>query len=361
MGSFNHKCNFSQLPAKYGDRIVVLVGVQQTTNTLTADNFSPGNSFTPVSVPIRGIYDDYGSITDIDRTSGVEALEKFFGMSVKQIVDCAERNTCGCRNQVEDDYEKIMTAIKTVSSYTSDDIEFSYIMEHESVFDNMLSMSNVMIKDRYHWQIPHECMEELGYSKKIIGKERAYDVIIWSHTTLPELKETCYIWKTSDFGDYGKVCHTIQELCDYIGCEVPEKFSELYYESRFKADIDFLAEKEKNSNNIEYIFRCSSDEHEYSFISFANYGLFSGYNGSIPSSYLICSLGKTTLDEHLKPEFMKEVIEVALLYETMYSLQMTWNNTNYYSQDIEYSKHIQFLENCLETAKQKNNEYNSEE
>ncbi len=201
MGSFNHKCNFSQLPAKYGDRIVVLVGV----HTLIADNFSPGNSFTPVSVPIRGIYDDYGSITDVDRTSGVEALEKFFGMSVEKIVECAERNTCGCRDQVKDDYEKIMTALKTVSSYTSDDIEeFSYIMEHESVFDNMVSMSNVMFKDRYHWQIPHECMEELGYSKKIISKERVYDVIIWSHPTLPELKETCYIWKTSDFGDYGK-------------------------------------------------------------------------------------------------------------------------------------------------------------
>ena len=60
MGSFNHKCNFSQLPTVSGDRIVVMVGVRMTNNVLEADGFSPGNSFTPVSVPIRGEYNDYG-------------------------------------------------------------------------------------------------------------------------------------------------------------------------------------------------------------------------------------------------------------------------------------------------------------
>lgn len=66
MGSFNHKCNFSQLPARCGDRIVVLVGVQMTNNVLDADGFSPGNSFTPISVPIRGKYNDYGGIENVD-------------------------------------------------------------------------------------------------------------------------------------------------------------------------------------------------------------------------------------------------------------------------------------------------------
>ena len=62
----------------------------------------------------------------------------------------------------------------------------------------------------------------------------------------------------------------------------------------------------------------------------------------------------------MKPEYMKEIIEVALLYNALISLNMTWNNTSYYNQDIDYGKHIQFLEKCLDVAKEKYSEYNDE-
>lgn len=353
MGSFNHKCNFSQLPAKYGDRIVILVGVQIVNNVLSIDSFSPGKSFTPVSVPIRGQYNDYGGIMNVDRTPGIDALEKFFGMGVEQIVDCAERNMCGCKNQVIDDCNQIMSSIDFSNNH-NDDIIFAYIMEHEYVFDKMLSMNDIAVKDHYYWTIPHEYIEELGYSKNVIGNENGYDIVIWSHPSLPELKEKCYIWKTEDFDDYRKVCNTLSDLCKYIGCEIPEKFNERYYESRFRSDIEFIAEKERNPKDIKYIYTHSQSEKEYSFIRNATYGLFSGYNHTIPSRHLICTLGSN--DEHLKSEYMKEIIEVALLYDTLYNLQMTWNNTNYYRQDIMIDEHIKFLEFCLETAKQKKKE-----
>ena len=359
MGCFNHKCNFSQLPAKCGDRIVVLVGVRMLDCPISIDHFSPGNSFTPISVLIRGEYDDYGGIQNVDRTPGIDALEKFFDMNVVKIVECAERISADCKDQIEDDYEKIHKIINAVTTYSdSDKIEFSYIMEHESIFDELISMNDLAVKDFYHGTIPHECIEELGYTKNIIGKERAYDVIIWNHPTLPELKETCYVWKTEDFGDYGKVCHTITDLCKYIGCDVPEKYNERYYEARFKADIDFLLEKEKHPEDIKYIFKRSPDKYEYSFLRFAQYGLFRRICSYSSSKHLICSLGDD--DTHMKPEYMKEIIEVALLYNALISLNMTWNNTSYYNQDIDYGKHIQFLEKCLDVAKEKYSEYTDE-
>jgi hypothetical protein len=60
---------------------------------------------------------------------------------------------------------------------------------------------------------------------------------------------------------------------------------------------------------------------------------------------------------------MKEVIEVALLYDALYHMQMTWGNTNYYSQEINYDLHIEFLKKCLSVAeeKKKENEYDEEE
>lgn len=356
MGSFNHKCNFSQLPAKYGDRIVVLVGVRMTSNVLDADGFSPGGSFTPVSVPIRGKYNDYGGIDNVDRTPGIEALEKYFNMSVERIVDCAERITCGCENQLNDEEKKnikvALDSVQVAGYYKEYNLVLSYIMEHESIFDDLIAINDSAIKDRYHWRIPHKYLESLGYSKNVVGKDNNYEIIMWEHDSLPKLKEKRYVWKVEEFNDYSKTSHTLSALCERIGCSVPEKYNERYYEERFKADIEFLKEKEQHAGDLDYMFRYSSSRDEYSFLRHAEFSLFRGYDESLKcGGYLLSSLGPN--DAHMKLDYMKEVIEVALLYDAMYKLQMTWGNTNYYCQDIDYGLHVRFLEKCLSLAKEK--------
>lgn len=353
MGSFNHKCNFSQLPARYGDRIVVLVGVRMTSNVLDADGFAPGNSFTPISVPIRGEYNDYGSIENVDHTPGIETLEQYFGMSIDKIVDCAERITCGCEHQIKDDYKKINEVLQKNFSYAyhkEDKLELSYIMEHEAIFDNLIAMHNNAIKDTYYWRLPHEMIEGLGYSKEVIGEENNYEVIIWTHDTLPKLKETCYTWKIEDFGDYGKTTHTIAKFCKYIGCKVPEQYNKSYYESRFLAGIEYM---KKEKTLVETLLGDKSNE--YSFLRHAERGLFRCTEHGGISGFLLCSLGSK--DEHMDVKYMKEVIEVALLYDALYFMQMTWGNTNYYRQDINYDQHIKFLKNCLSVAEEKKKEH----
>lgn len=356
MGSFNHKCNFSQLPARCGDRIVVLVGVRMTNNVLEADGFSPGNSFTPISVPIRGEYNDYGGIENVDRTPGIEALEQYFGMDVDKIVDCAERITCGCEDQVEEEYKKIKEMLEKNFSFPyhkEDGLEFSYIMEHEAIFDSMIAMHNNAIKDTYYWRLPHKFFEELEYKKNVIGEENHYEVINWTHETLPKLKETCYTWKVEDFGDYGKTTHTIADFCNYIGCEIPEKYNASYYESRFLAGIEEL----KKEKTLEEMLKRGRND-EYSFLRHSDRGLFALREHSGIKSFLICSLGSH--NEHMDTKYMKEVIEVALLYDALYHMQMTWNNTNYYSQEINYDLHIEFLKKCLSVAEDKKKEYDEE-
>ena len=101
MGCFNHKANFSQLPIVYGDRIVVVLGIRRL-GKIQVNEFSPGHTFIPISVPIRGEYNDYGGIENVDRTPGIEVLENFFdGMNVDTIVDLAERLSIGCEDQME--------------------------------------------------------------------------------------------------------------------------------------------------------------------------------------------------------------------------------------------------------------------
>ena len=357
MGSFNHKCNFSQLPARCGDRIVVMVGLRPTTGgVLYADTFSPGNSFTPVSVPIRGEYNDYGSIENVDRTPGVEALEKYFGMSVDKIVDCAERITCDCEDQVKADAKKIMSVLcqnYAWEYHKNEHLKFSYIMEHEAVFDSMISMSNIAIKDKYYWRIPHKFIESLGYTKNLLGKDNHYEVVRWTHDTLPELKEKCYVWKKEDFDDYGKTSHTISELCEYIGCDVPDEYNKNYYESRFLAGIEEL----KTQKDEMDFLRPNKDE--YSFLRGSEFGLFGRcYESKGISGFIICSLGD--YNAHMDVKYMREIIEVALILDSLYMLQMTWGNTNYYSQDIDYDLHINFLKSCLKVAEEKKHQCDEE-
>lgn len=354
MGSFNHKCNFSQLPATCGDRIVVLVGVAQTKNIIGDENyFAPGASFTPISVPIRGKYNDYGGIEDVDRTPGVEALENFFGLTVEQIVETAERTALGAEDQVKKEYTKIREVLSKICEFDWKhyDLEISYVMEHEAIFDKMIAMNDIKIKDNYYFKIPDKVIEGLGYTKTVLENEThcGREVSVWKHDSLPELTEKGYVWKTEDVGDYGKTTHTIADFCKYIGCEVPKEYNSSYFKKCFLNGVKELSKKDDSS-----LF-ATEERQDYSFLRWGERGLFSHREGSGFESYLIASLGKR--DRHMDIKYMREVIEVALLYKALRTLEMTWGTTNSYRQDVDYDVHIDFLKNCLAFAKAKKKEY----
>lgn len=402
MGCFNHKGNFSNLPITYGDRIVVIVGVRPTDKTYIGqelDNFSPGCSFIPISVPIRGEYDDYGGIENIDRTPAIDKLEKFFGMETTKLVNLAERTCCGCEDQMEDEdkiAKKVLKDILYDSGYSDRVLTLTYIMEHEKIFDHIVSIANPKKKDKYFWRIPHKYIEALGYRKNQLGEENAYPIIRWEHDTLPTLKEKCYVWLENDFNDLGKTSHTLTQLCEKIGCDVPEEFEETFLESIFKKDCDFensekreqmifdyyrsligkngidgvyteekvkdLIEEYKKKTKEEkihefgvlhyFIRQQSKDDEIYSFKRFgSDFGLFYHRTGISMSKSILSQFG--FYEEHLKPEYMKEVVETAALIDGLQILQMTWGVTNYCGQDVDYNQHLNFLEKCIEVVKEK--------
>lgn len=354
MGCFNNKGNFSRLPIKYGDRIVVIVGIRPL--NFKQDDFAPGVSFTPISVPIRGEYNDYGGIENVDMTPGVKKLEEFFGIGIDEIVYCAERTTCGCEYQIEniEDIKKITDGLVIESGYKSYypdlKVEISYVMEHEHIFDYLVSTANVKMKDHKFWTLPHKYIEALGYKKNITGNENGYDCITWTHDSLQTLKECCYVWPENEFGNYGKVSHTIGQLCSKIGCDVPELFDESYFETVFKNEI---------KTKSEHVF-VKNTEFDYTFDkNYYHNGLFHQPEGIFMGSAILRSLGVD--NEHLDIKYMKEVVEIASIINALRNLQMTWGVTNSYSQDINYDDRINFLQECLNVAEQKKNEWSDED
>lgn len=372
MGCYNHKGNFSQLPICGCDRAVVIIGI--TSLDSPNDVFSPGESFTPISVPIRGTYNDYGGLENIDSTPGVEALVKFFGMDAESIISAAER--AGYHHDEPD--EKIAEAIGKIMNICrrNDEqynVRLSYIMEHEAIFDYLVSRANVSLADRKHWRIPHEYIKALGYKEINHGKSNSYDIITWTHDSLPELRENCYVWKTEDYNNYSKVVDNLRDLCKVIGCEVPPQFELPFYEDCFKWDMATI-EGMKSSNHLNIIGKEGFSDMDveslmrflergnslYSFVyGPINHGMFSYREGI---NFPEITLATLTLgaNVHLKPEYMDDVIAVVCLMDSMCKLGMTWGITNYYSQYIDYDPHIGFLNKCLEVANTKKTESNKE-
>jgi hypothetical protein len=201
------------------------------------------------------------------------------------------------------------------------------------------------------------------------------------------------VWLENEFGNYGKTSHTMGELCKKIGCAVPPEYDESYFENRFKADVASMSPENKREHVIKFyrsiighkkadgtIFDESdvekaikdfdegnsdddfdflfykSEDHNYSFKKvYAHYGLFNQQEGFIMDSLILRTLGKN--QEHLNMQYMKEVVEIASIINALRNLQMTWGVTNYYRQDINYDDHINFLQECLDVAKEKKSEY----
>ena len=357
MGCFNHKANFSQLPIVYGDRIVVVLGIRRL-GKIQVNEFSPGHTFIPISVPIRGEYNDYGGIENVDRTPGIEVLENFFdGMNVDTIVDLAERLSIGCEDQMEKQYdiwkvvkEKIKKSDDHFEYYPDEDFELSYIMEHERVFDYLINSADFKKCDRNFWMIPHSYIEALGYTKNLIEKNNGYELIEWTHESLPKLKEHCYVWLEKDFGNYEKVPHTITELCKRIKCEVPKEFDVSYYMDVFQQECE--DKLHMDPDKFLLLYGTKVKERGFSFKrKFAQRGLFSDYEGIGVPSLILAQFGNG--EDHLDMKYAKEVIEIALLLDSMRNLQMTWGETNYYRQEVNYKDHIDFLNECLKCCREK--------
>ena len=396
MGCFNHKCNFSQLPIQYDDRVVVIIGV--VPEKLDTTVMSIGMPFTPISVPIRGYYNDYGSIERVDRTPAIDVLEKFFDLKVEEIVDYAERCSCGCEDQVEEDGVKVNKVLEELKAncYSAErGLALSYIMVHERIFDYLVSKSNPKKKDRYFWRIPHKYIEDLGYKKNLLGKENGYDVIRWEHDTLPVLKEMCYVWKENEFGNYGHTVHTMSQLCKMIGCDVPAEYEVSFFADLFKREVEQQTQEYKDKAVIGYylslvgktshnetITQAMVDEmierykrqtqqgkdYDYDLISrILRVRTQDGYTFTrekieqglfyirmcLSTDIMLAQFGFG--NEHLELKYMHEIIQIAALLDTLYNFEMTWGCTSSYKQDIDWDQHIEFMQECLSIANEKKN------
>jgi len=97
MGSFSVACSISKITISEGDKCII-VPLIPNPRRICADTgchrinpksmlSSPMEYFMPLCLPIKGKYNDYGSIKNIEKNENTKVIEKFFGISIEDFVD----------------------------------------------------------------------------------------------------------------------------------------------------------------------------------------------------------------------------------------------------------------------------------
>src|ERR1035437_3808457 len=99
MGSFDASCFFSRLSIKWNDECLVIASVKNKYGDRGGSmNDGPYQFFEPALLPIRGKYNDYGTLEDVVEDHNTKALEKHFNKDIHAIVDDI------CRGAIDGDF-----------------------------------------------------------------------------------------------------------------------------------------------------------------------------------------------------------------------------------------------------------------
>jgi len=120
MGCYSVSCKLSNLPI-VGYTSAVLIPLRpidghiefdfhkDTGTTVICCNEGPLVYFHPCMYPIRGTYNDYGSLNDIIRDDNTDILEEYYGLTIEQIVGVLTSN------RKDDGFDKRLCCIKDPS------------------------------------------------------------------------------------------------------------------------------------------------------------------------------------------------------------------------------------------------------
>ena len=173
MGCFNTTGFISKLPIRCGDRVVCFIASENPDRNLR-ELFLPDALIAPWGLPVRGKYDDYGSVEQIDRNFNVEIIEKICdGTDIEQIYKGVERCLYGDDGNVDsnikywkdnkeelklykpllklygDSKDYIKKINKMIGSKYKTQPSIFLLFEHEAIYDEITSKD---IKWGYSWE-----------------------------------------------------------------------------------------------------------------------------------------------------------------------------------------------------------------
>lgn len=141
MGSFNVACSVSNISISSQERVALIPLQPANARYNKTHKIEPSSSilmpntyFNPLTFPIFGKYDEYGSVEAIEENDNTRAIEKHFGMSIEQFVAVI---TCG-RPNVNDYYSEHFNAFAVNKEAIS-----SFAVRFDEVFLNLIGLTPI--------------------------------------------------------------------------------------------------------------------------------------------------------------------------------------------------------------------------
>lgn len=124
MGCFNVACSVSNLSIGYGTEVVFIPLLPNHIERDGKHLINPSKSliysncyYNPFSLPIKGKYNDYGGVENIEKDENVESIEKYFGMEIENFIEAI-----GEDRDINDSYGALFQAYaihkELISSYS---------------------------------------------------------------------------------------------------------------------------------------------------------------------------------------------------------------------------------------------------
>jgi len=206
MGCFNVACSISSLSISCGTPtyFIPLLKKYHKSKRYMKANFPDGfgwfendlsssicyanDIFNPLCLPIKGIYNDYGGLEEIERDASVESLEKFFGIDIETIIGCSHCSK-GIDNYTSEVYQAYRVFKEEHTPFDEiylKNIGFEYTQEEECFYHPHIKNMKLKI-------IPEEVLgDKRSYQASYIIYNKDNKVIVErnnSRSTDDELKK----------------------------------------------------------------------------------------------------------------------------------------------------------------------------
>jgi hypothetical protein len=232
MGCWNGTCALTNMPIHYGERIVLIpLSIQEEKlGTMCYHN----ELCHYAGYPIRGTYDDYGGIEDIDETSGVKRTLELFQswFKTKKIT---------LNSKAQDNYGKGITELSDIGvllhviergGLEAEGCLFSYIMMHEKAFDAIVNEMGSRTGYKGEEAFRDFIKRQLGGSYKKQNREKdlkekikidSSDNALMSELFLSSMSHERYLYTNFFYRNF--FCHTDDHI---LTEELESSFVELY-------------------------------------------------------------------------------------------------------------------------------------
>lgn len=169
MGCWNGTCMLTNLPIHHGNRAVIIPVAQDTTTLHIACYHTDFCKF--AGFAIRGMYNDYGNLEDIDDTAAAQETLRLFQRWSKTDLCNIQVDKSFPEGQKPDTVENLLYLIER--GYMSwGGKAFGFVMIHEKAFDMMVKEMANRKGSRSEKTLKQHTMEELQKSIKKMEKDK---------------------------------------------------------------------------------------------------------------------------------------------------------------------------------------------